>query len=458
MLERIRTTLQLADDLIKSVRRISTELRPGILDLGLAAAVEWQAQEFQARTGIPCQLRLPAQEVVVAPDVSTALFRIFQETLTNVARHARSTSVEVILEKQGDRLVLRIRDNEQGFDPADPSLSKSLGLLGMRERAAMLGGQVNISSAPEKGLASPPGFLVSPGSRCNGRCSVRCYGMIRVLIVDDHAILRRGLRALLSDAFAGAKCGEASNAEEALEQLGKEEWDVALLDINLPGKSGLELLKELKAAWPRLPVLVLSVYPEDQFAVRVRKAGAEGYMTKESAPEELVKAIRKILAGGQYVSPTLAEKPQGASWLVENGPRELELLFRAIVFHPSAPILIADNDRHYPDASVGAEKLLGLPREKIIGRSLDDFVDPGFKPVISRTLAGLSETRRAGGHAPAGGSGWNAAGSRVHRQRERACRCATSWCCVTRPQALTRTETRSATHSVVGAGLRAVPA
>jgi two-component system invasion response regulator UvrY len=132
--------------------------------------------------------------------------------------------------------------------------------------------------------------------------------MIRILIVDDHAILRRGLRALLSDAFATAEFGEASNAEQALEQLGEKEWDVALLDITLPGKSGLDLLKELKAARPRLPVLVLSVHPEDQFAVRALRAGAEGYMTKESAPEELVEAIRKILAGGRYVSPTLAEK------------------------------------------------------------------------------------------------------------------------------------------------------
>jgi two-component system invasion response regulator UvrY len=132
--------------------------------------------------------------------------------------------------------------------------------------------------------------------------------MIRVLIVDDHAILRRGLRSLLSDAFARAEFGEASNAAQALEQLGKKGWDVALLDITLPGKSGLDLLKELKAARPKLPVLVLSAHPEDQFAVRALKAGAEGYMTKESAPEELVKAIHKILAGGRYVSPTLAEK------------------------------------------------------------------------------------------------------------------------------------------------------
>ncbi|HEV8717078.1 MAG TPA: response regulator transcription factor [Candidatus Binatia bacterium] len=132
--------------------------------------------------------------------------------------------------------------------------------------------------------------------------------MIRVLIVDDHALLRRGLRSLLSDEFHEAAFGEASNAEEALEQLGRKAWDVALLDITLPGKSGLDLLKEFKAARPKLPVLVLSVHPEDQFAVRVLKAGAAGYMTKESAPEELVKAIRKVLAGGRYVSTTLAEK------------------------------------------------------------------------------------------------------------------------------------------------------
>ena len=133
--------------------------------------------------------------------------------------------------------------------------------------------------------------------------------MIRVLIVDDHAILRRGLRSLLSDEFHGAAFGEASDSRLALEQLRKKEWDIALLDITLlPGKGGLDLLKELKAQWPRLPVLVLSAHPEDKFAVRVLKAGAGGYMTKESAPEELPKAIRKILAGGQYVSSTLAEK------------------------------------------------------------------------------------------------------------------------------------------------------
>jgi PAS domain S-box-containing protein len=150
MLKRIRSTGQLADRMIQSIRRISTELRPAVLDLGLAAAVEWQVQEFQARYGIQCKVRLLTREVF-GSDVSTTLFRILQETLTNVARHAKATRVEVVKQKRRDRVVLMIRDNGRGFDEEDPSVSKSLGLLGMRERAAILGGQVNISSAPGKG-------------------------------------------------------------------------------------------------------------------------------------------------------------------------------------------------------------------------------------------------------------------------------------------------------------------
>lgn len=150
LLKRIRATGKLADSIIQAIRRISTELRPPVLDLGLAAAVEWQVQEFQARSGVQCKVRLLIREVVRS-NVSTAMFRIFQETLTNVGRHAEATRVEVVLQKQQDRLVLLIHDNGRGFDLMDPSLSRSLGLLGMRERAAILGGHVNISSVPGKG-------------------------------------------------------------------------------------------------------------------------------------------------------------------------------------------------------------------------------------------------------------------------------------------------------------------
>jgi PAS domain S-box-containing protein len=123
--------------------------------------------------------------------------------------------------------------------------------------------------------------------------------------------------------------------------------------------------------------------------------------------------------GAEEEESALASQPQAADWLVENGPKELELLFRAIVFHPSVPILLADDDRHYLEASVGASKFLGLPREKIIGRSLGDFEAPSFKPVISERWRTFLKGRRAARNAPVSGSGRRPAGGRVLGQRQR---------------------------------------
>ncbi len=131
---------------------------------------------------------------------------------------------------------------------------------------------------------------------------------MKILLADDHAVVRHGLRQILTDEFKHARFGEARNAQEALDLVWKEEWDVVVLDITMPGRSGLEVLREFRKSKPKLPVLVLSMHPENQFAVRVLKRGASGYMTKESAPDELVGAIKKVLAGGRYVSASLAEK------------------------------------------------------------------------------------------------------------------------------------------------------
>ena len=131
---------------------------------------------------------------------------------------------------------------------------------------------------------------------------------MRILITEDHAVVREGLKLILADHFKKAVFGEARTATEALALVWKEKWDVVLLDITLPGRSGLEVLKEIKRSRPQLPVLILSMHPEDQFAVRMLKAGAAGYLTKESAGEELVGAIKKVIGGGRYVSPALAER------------------------------------------------------------------------------------------------------------------------------------------------------
>lgn len=127
--------------------------------------------------------------------------------------------------------------------------------------------------------------------------------MIKILIADDHPIVRQ----ILSDISDMEIAGEAVNAQETLDQVRVGGWDVLVLDITMPDRSGFDILKELKHQQPHLPVLVLSIHGEEQFAVRVLKAGASGYLTKENAPAELIKAIRKVVDGGKYISPSLAE-------------------------------------------------------------------------------------------------------------------------------------------------------
>lgn len=131
---------------------------------------------------------------------------------------------------------------------------------------------------------------------------------LKILIADDHPIVRQGLRQILAAEPDVGAVSEAGTAQKVLELVRKQHWDVVVLDITMPGRSGLDVLKELKHERPKLPVLILSAHPEDQYAVRVLKAGAAGYMTKEKAPEELIKAIRKVLGGGKYLSESLAEK------------------------------------------------------------------------------------------------------------------------------------------------------
>lgn len=131
--------------------------------------------------------------------------------------------------------------------------------------------------------------------------------MIKVLIADDHAIVRQGLKRILAETPDMTVAGEAQNGVEALKKIREGEWDVVLLDVSMPGRNGVDTLKQIMSENRGIKVLILSMYPEDQYAVRLLKIGASGYMTKETAPEELVEAIRKVAQGKKYISPTLAE-------------------------------------------------------------------------------------------------------------------------------------------------------
>jgi two-component system, NarL family, invasion response regulator UvrY len=130
---------------------------------------------------------------------------------------------------------------------------------------------------------------------------------MKIIIADDHALIRKGLKEILQPVKGLVLLDEAENGSELLLKISQNDYDIVVLDISMPGKSGLDVLKDIRRLQPDLPVLILSVYPEEQYAIRVLKAGASGYMTKDSAPDDLVNAIKKIVSGGKYISPSLAE-------------------------------------------------------------------------------------------------------------------------------------------------------
>jgi two-component system invasion response regulator UvrY len=132
--------------------------------------------------------------------------------------------------------------------------------------------------------------------------------MLRFLIADDHSVVRKGVKQILQDAFPSALIEEVADAEELLKRINKEEWDAVISDISMPGRSGLDVLQQIRQAHPKLPILILSMHHENQYAIRVLKAGASGYLNKDSAPEDLVKAVNQVLLGKKYITSSIAEK------------------------------------------------------------------------------------------------------------------------------------------------------
>ncbi len=132
--------------------------------------------------------------------------------------------------------------------------------------------------------------------------------MIKILIADDHIVVRKGLRQILLEGFPDSVVEDVSGSEELLEKIGSDNWNVVISDLSMPGKSGLDILPQIKQTYPKLPVLILSIHPEEQYALRVLKAGASGYLCKDAAPDELINAVNRVLQGRRYITPSVAEK------------------------------------------------------------------------------------------------------------------------------------------------------
>ncbi len=293
----------LVDSTVASVRRLAHDLRPAMLDdLGLVAAVEHLLHEFSQRSGIVVGLDTGTGEIDFREPLATAVYRMVQEALTNVARHARATEVRVAMRVDGqpaDRVGMGQRHRDQRRAAAERKVARHPRHQGARPHARGRGGCLQPGGRRHRGGDQDPGAAVW----WHGGA-----GVIRVLLADDHAIVRAGLKEILADTGDIEVAAEATNGQDVMAQIRARDFDVAVLDMSMPGRSGIELIKQVKDEKPKLRILILTMHSEQQYAVRALKAGASGFLTKEAAADQLVAAIRKIAGGGAYISPETAER------------------------------------------------------------------------------------------------------------------------------------------------------
>jgi len=210
--------------------------------------------------------------------------------------------------------------------------------------------------------------------------------MIRILIADDHPVVREGLKGIIARASDMEVAGEALNGQEVLQKVADQEWDLVVLDIGMPGRDGLDILRDVHRAKPEIPVLILSVYPEEQVAMRALKAGAAGYMNKETAPKELVNAIRKICGGGKYVSASLAE--QLAASLDENNQSAPHEVLSNREFQVLRLLAAGKEAREIADALFISVKTVRTYRDRILEKlNLNNEVELAHYAIQHQLLA-----------------------------------------------------------------------
>ncbi len=278
---------------LQDVRRLAVELRPAALDdFGLVPAIERLRDLIGEQGDVSVDLRSELGDQRLPAEVETVLYRITQEAMTNVVKHADARHVRVHLSRVGSGVTLVVQDDGRGFDP-DGVREGSVGLIGMRERIALLGGQPHDRVDRGRGHDAD----------CRGSDPV-----IRVLIVDDHAVVRAGLRRLLDAETDIETVGEAPNADRAVFEALDGKPDVVLMDLVMPEKGGIEGMPAVLQAVPGTKVLVLSMQDDPRYVRAAFEAGASGYVLKEAADTEVVAAIRAVAAGERYVHPALGAK------------------------------------------------------------------------------------------------------------------------------------------------------
>ncbi|MBI5581722.1 MAG: PocR ligand-binding domain-containing protein [Deltaproteobacteria bacterium] len=300
---------RMLEESIEKSRRLSHELSPAVLHhSGLGAALQWLAGQMRDQFGLQVQLEADSAQPFESASLKVFLFRAVQELLFNVVKHAGVRIVQVVLSGSDSSLAITVSDQGRGFNPDildSYTATRGFGLLSLRERARYIGGRLAIESAPEQGSrftltvpishagadeVEPPAVDPQPLTQAGSPVSSGMGG-IRVLFVDDHAIMRQGLIRLMAGQPNIQVVGEAANGREAIERVRQLKPDVVVMDISMPEMDGIEATRRIKSDQPFVRVIGLSMYEEEHLARSMREAGAEAFVSKTASPAELLEAI-----------------------------------------------------------------------------------------------------------------------------------------------------------------------
>ncbi len=302
------------------IRTLSYLLHPPLLDeLGLSSAVKWYVAGFTSRTGINIETDIPPDMQRLSPNAEVAIFRVLQESLTNVHRYSESPRACVRLKNTADMIKIEIQDFGKGMETskttsANESVGRfGVGIQGMTERIRQLGGKLVITSGPHQGTLvmatipfssqavmpaqASPGLILSP-SVLGTELAGPLEGTLRkrILIADDHEMLRRGVRNTLQTQLDLEICGEAVNGQDAVDKVKALQPDLVILDINMPVLNGLVAVRQILRYRPQTKVLVFSVHDSDQTVQEVHAAGAHGFISKGKDAQHLLRVVRNVLS------------------------------------------------------------------------------------------------------------------------------------------------------------------
>lgn len=320
--ESIAQCLELTNQISEEIRTLSYLLHPPLLDeLGLPSAVKWYTEGFQKRTGIRIDVDIARSLPRLRPDAEVALFRVVQESLTNVHRYSGSPTAYVRIRQDEGELGLEVGDFGKGMPPEKNKTSAGeiaplgVGIQGMRQRIRQLSGRLEILSKLGKGTVVtaflPIQELSLPLERevpakdteetaNSGR--EKSGALRRILIADDHEMLRRGVRSMLENEADLQVCGEAVDGSDAIEKTLRLRPDLVILDVNMPALNGLAVVRQILRARPETRILVFTVHDSEQTVQESLHAGAHGFLSKGKAGRDLIAAVRAVLAGSSFVS------------------------------------------------------------------------------------------------------------------------------------------------------------